>query len=54
MKERAKTLLQHLSFDECLELFNKLPAGNPIIDLVFERMEELDPVKFEKFLDYDM
>jgi hypothetical protein len=48
--ERARTLVQKLDFEGCEEAFNKLPSGHPIIDLLFDRMEELDPERFEKFL----
>ena len=37
--ERAKALVQKLSFDECIEVFNQLPSGSPIMDLLFDRME---------------
>lgn len=50
MLERAKELINKLSFDECIELFNKLDKGNPMIDLVFDRMEEIDPIRFEEWL----
>lgn len=48
--ERAKALVEKLSFDECIEVFNKLPSGSPIIDLLFDRMELLDMKRFEEFL----
>lgn len=49
--KKANELLDKLDFRGCLELYNKLPSGNPMIDLVFDRMEALDPESFEKFLD---
>lgn len=48
--ERAKALVQKLSFDECIEVFNQLPSGSPIMDLLFDRMESLDMKRFEEFL----
>ena len=50
MEAKIKSLLSKLDFDGCLELFDQLPAGNPMIDYVFVRMEELDPKRFEEFL----
>ena len=50
MKERAKELLKKLNFEECIVLYDKLEAGNPMIDLVFERMEEIDSARFEEWL----
>ena len=50
MQERAKELLSKLSFEECISLYEQLDAGNPMIDLVFERMEEIDPERFEEWL----
>lgn len=50
MKERAKELLKKLNFEECIVLYDRLEAGNPMIDLVFERMEEIDPIRFEQWL----
>lgn len=47
---KARELLKKLNFDECIELYEKLPAGNHMIDLVFERMEELDPIRFDEWL----
>ena len=50
MEAKIKSLLEKLDFDGCLELFEKLPKGNPMIDYVFDRMEELDPKRFDEFL----
>ena len=50
MLERAKELLSKLNFEECIKLYDSLEKGNPMIDLIFDRMEEIDPVKFEKWL----
>ena len=49
--KRARKLLKALNFDECLELYDKLDAGSPMMDLLFERMEDLDPVRFERWMD---
>lgn len=48
--ERAKALVQKLSFDDCLKLYEELPSGSPIMDMIFDRMEKLDAKRFEKFL----
>ena len=38
MKE-AKKLIEKLNFSDCEKLFERLPSGHPMIDLVFDRME---------------
>ena len=48
--ERAKALVEKLSFDDCIKAYNELPSGSPIIDLLFDRMESLDKKRFEEFL----
>ena len=48
--ERAKELIKKLNFEECIAAFEKMPKGNPIIDLLFDRMEELDAERFEEWL----
>lgn len=48
--ERAKALVQKLSFDDCLKVYNELPSGSPVMDLIFDRMEKLDAKRFEEFL----
>ena len=50
MEARIKKLLGMLNFEGCIELYNKLESGHPMIDMVFDRMEELDPVRFEQWL----
>lgn len=50
MEQKIKDLLNKLDFNGCLELFDRLPSGSPIMDLLFDRMESLDPERFEKFL----
>lgn len=50
MIERARQLLKKLNFEECIVLYERLDAGNPMIDLVFERMEEIDAVRFDEWL----
>lgn len=49
-KRKAEKLLKLLDFDNCIELFDKLPAGHPMIDLIFARMEEIDAVRFDNWL----
>lgn len=50
-EKKFKELLKTLDFEECKILFDNLSAGNVMRDVVMDRMEELDPVKFDKFLD---
>lgn len=50
LMKKAKSMIDKLNFEGCEELFQKLPSGHPMIDLVFDRMESIDPVKFEKWL----
>lgn len=47
---KARRMIEKLDFDGCVELFEKLPSGHPMIDLVFERMETLDAERFENWL----
>lgn len=51
IEQKAKKLISNLSFDDCIDLFNKLPKGHVMIDWIFDRMEELDPEMFDLFLD---
>jgi len=48
--EYAKKLIEKLNFSDCEKLFERLPSGHPMIDLVFDRMESIDPERFEKWL----
>ena len=47
---KARLLVKKLNWDECIEVFNKLPKGNPVIDIVFDRMEEIDAKRFDEWL----
>ena len=47
---KAKTLVSKLDWNGCIEAYNKLPKGNSIIDLVFDRMEEIDAKRFDEWL----
>ena len=47
---KAKSLIKNLDWDSCVAVYNKLPKGNPIIDLVFDRMEEIDVERFDAWL----
>lgn len=47
---KAKELVKNLSFEECITVYEKLPKGSPIIDVVFDRMEEIDAERFENWL----
>lgn len=49
MKKAAK-LIEKLDFEGCEKLFEQLPTGHPMIDLIFERMESIDPIKFDTWL----
>lgn len=51
IEQNAKNLISNLSFEGCLELFNRLPSGHVMVDWVFDRMEALDPERFDAFLD---
>lgn len=50
LMKKAKDMIEKLDFDGCVKLFNQLPKGNPMIDLVFDRMESLDSERFEEWL----
>lgn len=50
LMEEARGKIQYLNFDECIELYERLDRGNPMISIVFERMEEIDPERFERWL----
>ena len=50
LMKKAKDMIEKLDFDGCVKLFNQLPKGNPMIDLVFDRMGSLDPERFEEGL----
>lgn len=50
LMEEARGKMQYLNFDECIELYERLDRGNPMISIVFERMEEIDPERFERWL----
>ena len=47
---KAKKKKKNLDWDGCVAVYNKLPKGNPIIDLVFDRMEEIDAKRFDVWL----
>lgn len=49
LMKKAKDMIEKLDFDGCVKLFNQLPSGHPMIDLVFDRMEAIDPERFEEF-----
>ena len=50
LMKKAKDMIEKLDFNGCIELFNQLPSGHPMIDLVFDRMGSLDPERFEEWL----
>ena len=50
LMKKAKDMIEKLDFDGCVKLFNQLPSGHPMIDLVFDRMEAIDPERFEEWL----
>lgn len=43
LMKKAKDMIEKLDFGGCVKLFNQLPSGHPMIDLVFDRMEAIDP-----------
>jgi len=49
--KEASEKISKLSFDECIKLYNNVDPGNPMIDILFDRMDELDSKIFENFLD---
>lgn len=50
LMKKAKDMIEKLDYDGCVKLFNQLPSGHPMIDLVFDRMEAIDPERFEEWL----
>ena len=48
--KKAEGLVKKLNFEECIELYEKIPTGSPIIDLVFDRMENLDVKRFDAWI----
>lgn len=50
LMKKAKDMIEKLDFDGYVKLFNQLPSGHPMIDLVFDRMEAIDPERFEEWL----
>ena len=50
LMKKAKDMIEKLDFGGCVKLFNQLPSGHPMIDLVFDRMEAIDPERFEEWL----
>ena len=50
LMKKAKDMIEKLDFNGCIELSNQPPSGHPMIDLVFDRMESLDPERFEEWL----
>lgn len=50
LMKKAKGLVEKLDFEGCEKLFEQLPSGHPMIDLVFDRMESIDPERFERWL----
>lgn len=50
LMEKAQELVNMLDWNGCIDLYNKLPKGDRMIDLVFDRMEEIDAERFENWL----
>lgn len=42
---KAKALLNKLNFDDCIKLFESLPFGSEIEEMVLNKMEQLDSKK---------
>lgn len=49
--EKSNKLVEILNFEECLEVFEKIPTGSPLAEILFDRMECLDSERFDNFLD---
>lgn len=49
MVEKAKQIVEELSFDECKKLYEDVSGVSPIIEIIFNRMEKIDPVRFDKW-----
>lgn len=47
---QASEKISKLNFDECLKLYKSIEPGNPMIDIIFDRMDELDSKRFDNFL----
>lgn len=50
LMKKAESMINKLNFEGCEKLFEQLPSGHPMIDLVFDRMENIDPERFEKWI----
>lgn len=51
LMKKAESMINKLNFEGCEKLFEQLPSGHPMIDLVFDRMENIDPERFEKWIE---
>ena len=52
----AKELLKRLNFEDCIDLYQRMKnkyGPHPLIDPIFDRMEEIDLVRFDAWLDDD-
>ena len=50
LMKKAESMISKLDFEGCEKLFEQLPSGHPMIDLVFDRMESIDSERFEKWI----
>lgn len=48
--ENVKEQISKLTFEECIKVYELLELQHPIIDFLFERMNELDSVRFDEWL----
>lgn len=48
--KEVQHLISELSFDECIKVYELLELQHPIVDFLFERMNELDSVRFDEWL----
>ena len=48
--ENVKEQISRLTFDECIKVYELLELQHPIIDFLFERMNELDSDRFDEWL----
>ena len=50
LMEMAEKRIQGLNWEECELLFTNLEAGHEMIDLIMDRMEDIDEERFNKWL----
>ena len=48
--ENVKEQISKLTFEECINVYELLELQHPIVDFLFDRMNELDSVRFDEWL----